>query len=293
MSPHLLIKHKLAAFTGYRGLFDCDCACAAPPNYGPTAAASEKAAQLGYDLGKEQLVEAQRQYGLNKAVSDQVVAKQLALMDQTKQQGDDYYNFNVNTFRPIEQGLAGDANLEGSDARMEEQAGQAAADARRGQAQQANMMVRQGLRYGYSPSKMAAMAGQLAGANSSAVAGAMTGARDRQRNLGWARRMDVTGLGRNLPGASVASYGLANNSGNSAVANQNLAGQGLLSGMAQGAGMQQTGMGQNLAGLNSILQSQSSVYNASQAAQANSGDSGLGGLGSLLGGGASIYTAFA
>jgi hypothetical protein len=255
------------------------------PDYTAMAEASKYAAQLGKELGDAQLAEAKRQYDQNYAVARPVVEAQTGLMKQQQTQGDDYYSYMQNTFRPLEKGMVSQAQHEGSDARMEEQAAQAAADARRGQSQQANMMVRQGLRYGYSPAKMAAMAGQMAGANSSAVAGAMTGARNNQRNIGWARQMDAAGLGRNLTGASQGAYGLSINAGNAAVGNQMQPGNALMTGMAQGAGMKQQGTGQQIQGLGSILSSQTSYANANQGG-------GGGGLGDLIGTGIAAYGAF-
>jgi hypothetical protein len=45
-------------------------------------------------------------------------------------------------------------------------------------------------------------------------ASAMTGARQQADQLGWARRLDAAGLGRNLAGASNAAYGTAGSLGN-------------------------------------------------------------------------------
>lgn len=256
-----------------------------PPDYSQMAAASEKAAILGKELGEAQLAESRRQYDKNMEVANPVIQSQLGLMKQTKEQGDDYYKYMQDTFRPLEKGMVATANREGSDQRLEEMADQATADVRRGQSSQANMMARQGLRYGYSPAKMAMMAGQMAGANASQLAGAATGARNNQRNVGWARQMDAAGLGRNLSGASLGAYGLSNNSGNSAVANSMQPGGQLLSGMAQGAGMQQGGQGQQLQGLGGILSSQSSAYNSGMSNQS----SGLGGLLGVAGLGLKAY----
>ena len=371
-----------------------------PPNYAPMQAASDHAADLGYKLGSEQLAESKRQYELNRGVSDKVSGSQIALMDQAKQQGDDYYNYMVRNQRPVEEelnrqsmapDLAGQAasrdqimaminanagqdvsgragllgysqNAAAQDAidrglitggnqgvynarqgDIEWGVGNAAADARNAQAQQANMMLRQGLRYGYSPAKLAAMAGQMAGANSSQVAGASNMARSQgidqarqlmgtgydmrqatdqrllsalgqdyslrnqtaanqiagltnQRNMGiqdqatnWGRQMDVAGLYRGLAGASQGAYGLANSAGNSAMGNTMQPGNALMTGMAQGAGMQQQGVGQQIGGLGSILGAQGQ-YNSSLMnynAQQNQG----GGLGALLGAGSTLGAA--
>lgn len=279
------------AVKGHRDIFGSDPAPApAPPNYAPMQAASDYAAELGLTLGREQIAESKRQYDLNRAVSDQVVNKQLALMDQTKTQGDDYYNYMANTFRPLEQQMVTTANNEASVARQEEVAAQAAADARRGSTQQQNQLIRQGLRYGWSPQRLASMAGSMAGSQAAQVASATTNARNNQRNLGWARQMDAAGLGRNLAGASQGAYGLTINSGNSAVANSMQPGSQLLTGMAQGAGMQQTGVGQQLGGLGGILNAQGSYNN--MLANYNSQNQGGGMFGALLGAGAQLGSAY-
>jgi len=105
----------------------------------------------------------------------------------------------------------------------------------------------------------------------------------------WARKLDVAGLYRNLPGASQGAYGVSTNAGNAAVANTMQPGGQLLTGMAQGAGFQQTGMGQNITGLGGVLNAQNSYNNmVSQANTAAAGQSGQI-LGAAIGAGAAIY----
>ena len=378
------------------------------PDYAPMQAASDHAAELGYELGNRQLGESYRQYEKNMAVAQPVIDAQLAAMRQNQAQGQDYYDYMVRNQRPVENALnaqsmnpdlggqaAGRAEILGLvnrnagqdvDARarmmgmvdsnagqdaaararmmgfidsnaaqdaseralmtggdagvynarrgdIDWQVGNAAGDARRGQAQNANMMMRQGLRYGYAPARLAAMAGQMATSNASQQAAASNAARTsgiagarglmgqdyamrnqtaaaqlagmgqdydlrnrsnaaqlaglgqdyamrnqtaanqiagqtNNRNYGiqdqsinWGRQMDVAGLYRGLPGASQGAYGLANNAGNSAVANSMQPGNQLLTGMAQGAGMQQQGVGQQLTGLGGVLSAQGSYNN--------------------------------
>ena len=259
----------------------------AAPDSSAVAAASLESAKLGKELGDAQLAEARRQYDENVKVAKPVVEKQIGLMDQQKTQGDDYYKYQTDTFRPLEKDMVAKAALESSDARAEEAASMAAADARRGQTQQTNSMVRQGLRYGYSPAKLAAMAGGMAGANASSVAGATTGARNQQRQLGWAKSMDAAGLGRNLAGASIGAYSGATNAGNAAVGNQMAPGNALMNGMNQSNATTMQGQGIKVGGLGAALNAQTSAYNAGM-----NQDSGMGGLGSLLGGAAAMKTAF-
>lgn len=273
------------------GLFDCDCACAAAPDYSGLANASKDAALIGKQLGDEQLAESKRQYDNNMAVAKPVIDAQLALMNQTKKQGDEYYNYMVAKQRPVEDALNAEAMTGKVDAAtqqaMDEAANTALADSRVGTTQQMNQLIRQGLRYGWSPAKLAAMGGATANANASSQVAAANGARTNARTQNWARRLDVAGLYRNLPGASQGAYGLANASGNGAVGNATSVSGQLLNGMAAGAGTTMTGQGQRISGLGSVLGAQTSYANSVN----QSMNSGGGGLGGILGLGASLLSA--
>ena len=438
------------------------------PDFGPTAAASEKAAQLGYDLGKEQLTESQRQYDLNTAVAKPVVDAQLGIMGQTAQQGDDYYKY-LQEYRPAERQLLYDANglsadqvaeintlraqeeadyqgrlaaarqayendllrsvgvtpppggvfdlsqikdvavpepqygkiglwgpnfprssvsirntrgtevasnqaeidaakqqnalnaqvraslggiqpvgappvsraafdpsrinkdsarsdaltakyisqgqsalqardsaerelLTGSDTSIynnnasdiDAMVGRAVADAQGGYTRSLNQTLRQGRRYGLSGNAVAAGAGNLATSQASAIASAANGTRqqgiDATRNrlntrrsmriqddaANWGKRLDAVGLAKGMPGASQGAYSLATNAGTNAVGNQMAPGAAFMAGNAAGTGTIMQGQGMKMQGLGSILNAQTSMYNAGAA---NSG--GLGGA--LLG----------
>lgn len=90
------------------------------PNYGAVADASVESARIGAELGEKQLAAGEkayndyltewgRQFDENKAVTKPVVDAQVALMKQSKDQGDDYYNYGK-TFRPLEQSMLGVAS---------------------------------------------------------------------------------------------------------------------------------------------------------------------------------------
>ena len=84
----------------------------------------------------------------------------------------------------------------------------------------------------------------------------MTGARTQAEQLGFARRMDVTGLGRNLAGASTAAYGGATSAGSA----------GMNTAMAPG-GQYMQGMGQAGQTYGNILNNQTSQFNTGLNAQ--------------------------
>lgn len=249
-----------------------------PPDYTPVANASKESAEIMAALGREQLAESKRQYENNVAVGKQIVDTQLGIMQQTADQGKDYYDYATKTFRPVEVGLVKAANEFDTNAAKERFARSAAADMEAQQANEQQQAERAAASMGVDPTSGRFRGMQRAGTiiNAANRAGAFTNARERADNLGFARKMDVVGLGRNLPGASAGAYGVANNAGNSAMGNQMAPGQALLSGMSSGAGMTAQGLGMQQQGLSNIAGMQSSNYNAGIANQSS-------GLGTVLG----------
>lgn len=75
-----------------------------PPDYTPVANASKEAAEIAARLGQAQLDEARYQYDANMAIARPVVEAQLGIMQQTADQGRDYYEYGK-TFRPLEQNM--------------------------------------------------------------------------------------------------------------------------------------------------------------------------------------------
>lgn len=255
-----------------------------PPDYTPVANASKESAEIMAKLGQEQLDFAKLQYAENKPILQAIADKQIALQDETLKQGKDYYDYQVSQQRPVEEALNADAMQAGSEAAQEAAAGKAAADVRQGTTRQQNQFLRQAMRYGLSPEKMAAMGASAAAESGLAEASAANQAREKEKTLGYAKKMDVAGLYRGLAGASQGAYGVALNAGNSAGQNTRAPGQDAAAGMSSGAATVAQGRSLYQQGLGSILNSQTSIYNNSQ-------DNGLD-IGSLMKGGAALYTAF-
>lgn len=292
------------------------------PDFTDLANASKYAADVGERLGNRQVDEARRQYDENMKFNKPIVDAQKGLMDETLAQGKDYYEYSKRG-RPVEDALNAESMKDyserdkaerdailGTNAEIEagkygqdiqQQVGQAVGDVRQGTTQQMNQLMRQGMRYGYSPQAMAAQFGSSAAAAGLGQAGAANMARQggianarnmlaqgrsmRQQDdsINWAKKMDVAGLYRGMPGASQGAYGLALGAGNSAMQGNAAPGQSYLQNMATGAGIQQTGQGQRMQGLSSMIGSQTSMYNTGQQVAANAG-SGTGQvLGSLAG----------
>jgi hypothetical protein len=227
-------------------------------------------------LGREQLDFSRQQYAEMMPLARQVYGQQMDAQRQQMDQAQNYFDYQQQTFRPVEQGLVRDAERFSTEGYREQMAGQAAAAAGRAFGVQQEMGQRAMASRGVNPNSGAAMALQAQGNLGLAAqrANAMTGARTQAEQLGFARRMDVTGLGRNLAGASTAAYQGATGAGSA----------GLSSAMAPG-GQRMTGMQQAGQTMGTVLNSQTSAYNAGMAQQ------GLD-VGGLLQGGAAAYTAF-
>jgi hypothetical protein len=206
-------------------------------------------------LGREQLAFSKRQYAEMAPLAQQVYGQQMDAQRQQMDQAQNYFDYQQQTFRPVEQGLVRDAERFSTEGYREQLAGQAAAAAGRAFGVQQEMGQRAMASRGVNPNSGAAMALQAQGNLGLAAqrANVMTGARQQAEQLGFARRMDVTGLGRGLAGASTAAYQGATGAGSA----------GLGSAMAPG-GQYMQGLGQAGQTYGGILGSQTSAYNTAQ-----------------------------
>ena len=254
-----------------------------PPDYTPLAEASAEAARIQAGLGREQLAFAREQYDRMAPVLEGIANNQIAAQNEQMAQARDYYNYQQNTFRPLERSIVADAQRFNTDAYRNEVASQAAADTGRafGVAQAANTRAMRSM--GINPNS-----GAYAGMNNASTlqlaaqrANAMTGSRRQAEQMGYARQLDAAGLGRGLAGASAAAYGGATNAGSQAGLNAQSAGQNYMAGMAPGAGTIGAGQQMQLQGLGNVLNNQTSQY-------INTQDSTLGDIGGILGGAASV-----
>ena len=238
-----------------------------PPDYRPMAEASKETAEIAATLGREQLSENRRQFDANSSVSAPLIAKQGLIMDQSIAQADDYFNYMKSAQRPVEEAINKEAMASGSDQRQAEAADRAVADARSGATSSANMIARQGLRYGFSPDRMAALAGDMSASQGLAEATAANSARTAEKNLGFARKLDAAGLYRGLPGASTAAYGVASGAGSAGVGSQVGVSNQYTQGINAGNNTIMSGRSLYQQGLGNILSAQTSVYGSGQAAQ--------------------------
>ena len=203
-------------------------------------------------IGREQLDFAKQQYAEMAPLARQVAAQQMAAQQQQMRQAQDYYDYQQQTFRPLEQGLVRDAERFNTEDYREGVAREAAAAAGRafGTTQAASQRAQASMGVNPASGRAMSMANQTNLGLAAQRANAMTGARTQAEQLGFARRLDVTGLGRNLPGASTAAYQGANAAGSAGI-NTSMA-----PGSQYGQGMQQAGQTYG-----NILTNQTSQFN--------------------------------
>lgn len=258
-----------------------------PPDYTPLAEASAEAARIQADLGRQQLDFAREQYDRSAPILEGIAQQQMDAQSQQMAQAKDYYDYQVNTYRPLEQSIVADAQRFNTEAYRDQIAGQAAADAGRafGISQQQNQRAMASMGVNPNSGRFAAQQNATGLQQAAVRANAMTGARNQATQMGYARQLDAAGLGRGLAGASAAAYGGASSAGSMAGQNAQSAGQNYMGNMAIGSGTIAAGQNMQIQGLSNVLNNQTSQY-------INTQDSFLGDIGGALGGAASIYTAF-
>ena len=257
------------------------------PDYAPLAAASDKAATIMAGLGEKQLAFSQQMYDENAPLMKDIGQQQKLAMEQQLAQGKDYYDYQKETFRPLEKGIVADAQAFDTDAYRNQLATKAAADAGLafGRTQQANERAMASMGVNPNSGRFQGIGGQAALMQSANRAGAMTGTRERAQQMGHARKMDAAGLGRGLAGASQGAYAGAIGAGSAAGGTFGLAGQQHLGGMAQGSATIGSGLNMQLSGLGNVLNNQTQwAINAPD-------NSLLGNLGGIAGAATSMYTA--
>ena len=257
---------------------------APPPDYAPLAEASTEAARIQAGLGREQLAFAREQYDRSAPILEQIANQQMSAQDEQLAQARDYYDYQRDTYRPLERGLVADAQRFNTEAYRNDLASKAAADTgvAFGQSQAMNRRAMAAMGANPNSGRFAGMQQASGLAQAATRANAMTGARTQADQMGYARKLDAAGLGRGLAGASSAAYGGATNAGSQAGINAQSAGSNYMLGMGQGAGTIANGQQMQLGGLGNILNAQADMYMNSANANAQL-------IGGALGAGAAVY----
>lgn len=258
-----------------------------PPDYSGVAAANEKAAELSYKLGKEQLEWAKETYANDKETYDLLVGKFLEDMDETSAAAAKDRAFYESTFQPLEKQLAEEAaTYDTTDRRNKEMGAAQAGVAQQFDAQRENAQ-RELEAYGIDPTstRYGALDIGVRTAQAAAQAAAGTSASNRVEDTARALRSEAINVGRGYPGQIAGSYQTATQQGNSA---GQLTGQSTsIGGQTMGTAPQYMGLGnQSVAQwgntLNMSYQNQLDRFKANQAASSGWG-SALGLIGGLAG----------
>lgn len=218
------------------------------------AGSSDYAAELADRLGRERLDFERQQYDELSPLARRISEGQIAAQEEQLRQGRDYYDYMTSTFRPLEQGLVQQVRDFNTEAYRERLANQAAEDAARAFGNVQGQTTRGLARMGVAPGSGAAGAqlNQNAIALASQRTGAMTGARTRAEDIGYARQLDAIGIGRGLPGASTAAYGASVGAGSAGLNTAMAPGSQLSGAMGSAASTMLAGTGQRIGGYSTL-----------------------------------------
>lgn len=249
-----------------------------PPDYSGVAAASERSAELNFQLGQEQLAWARETYANDQQIITRVVddaMRRAEVNDAAAAKDRERYEA---IFQPLEDDLARDAQSFSSEERQRQEMEKAQSTVAQNFEAQRRAAIQNLESFGVDPSatRYAALDAGSRVAQAAATAGAGNQARAQTEAIGRALRSEAINVGRGYPGQVAGTYATALQSGNQA-ANSQLAGT--ASGAStMGTGTQWAGLGNQALGtwgntLNMGYQNQLAAadFNSRQS-------SGLGGL---------------
>jgi hypothetical protein len=225
---------------------------------------ADYAADQSYKLGSEQLSFARQQYDELKPIASRISEQQIQAQDEQMRQAKDYYDYQTGTFRPLEQGLVADAQRFDTEAYKETLARDAAAAAGRAFAttQSASQRANASMNVNPNSGRAAGMSNQNDLGLAAMRSNAMTGARNQADQIGYARKLDVTGLGRGLSGASTAAYNSATGAGSAGINTAMAPGGQYNLAYGQGANTIMTGAGQRIQGYANMYNTSGAMVNS-------------------------------
>lgn len=176
-----------------------------------SAESAREIANIQKQTADDYLAFARQQYEELKPILNTVTESQLQTDRENRQRAQEYANYERQTFRPLEQSIVADAQSFNTEARQREFADRAAGDVRSAFGVAREQNARGLAAFGVNPNsgRFASLNNQLSTAEALGVAGAATRARSDAEQLGFARKMDAAGLGRNLATNSSTAYGIS------------------------------------------------------------------------------------
>ena len=188
-------------------------------------------------VAREQLSFSKQQYADMKPIAMEIAGLQADAQRQQMDQAADYYAYQQDTFRPLEQGLVDRAQNMDTEAYRQEMASEASAAAGRAFSTSQAMNNRSMAARGVNPNSGAARgANNAMGLQQAAMrATAMTGARQGARDRADAAQYQAAGLGRGLATNSLQAFQGASGAGSAAMGSYQSPGQQYQAGLS-GAG---------------------------------------------------------
>lgn len=290
--PHDPVARRIAVMKKRNVAFGGKGGKAPDPNPGmiASAEAAREIAGIQKQTADEMLAFYKQQYNDIKPILQQVTQAEMDMMKSNQARADEYADYERTTFRPLEQSIVKEANEYSTAGKREALATQAAGDVNMAFSNARAQESRGLSRLGVNPNsgRFAALNNQLTLGQAATAAGAQTKARVDAENMGFARKMDAAGLGRNLATNASTAYGVSMAAGDAAgktsMAGGTFMGQGY-SGAQQGysGAANSLGTAGNIYG--SEFNARMQGYNAQQAAQGAMWQ----GIGSLVGTGIGAY----
>lgn len=189
-------------------------------------------------VAREQLAFSKQQYADIKPIAMEIAGLQADAQRQQMDQAADYYAYQQDTFRPLEQGLVDRAQNMDTEAYRQEMASEASAAAGRAFSTSQAMNNRSMAARGVNPNSGAARgANNAMGLQQAAMrATAMTGARQGARDRADAAQYQAAGLGRGLATNSLQAFQGATGAGSAAMGSYAAPGSQYMAGLGQAGG---------------------------------------------------------
>ena len=176
-----------------------------------SAESAREIANIQKQTADDYLNFAKSQYEELKPMLASITNSQLQTDAENRARGAEYANYERNTFRPLEQSIVADAASFNTETKQREFADRAAADVKSAFGVARDQSTRGLASFGINPNsgRFASLNNQLSTAEALGVAGAATRARSDAEQMGFARKMDAAGLGRNLASNASTAYGIS------------------------------------------------------------------------------------
>ena len=264
---------------------------AEPADLSPTAKASEKNAQLSFEMQMKQLDWAKDQADKTENILKQLLGPQLKMAQEQWAYGKKDRQDYDKKYKPLEYNLIDEFFAFDSPERSALERGRSMATVQQAFEAHREMARRQLEQYGIDPSqtRSQAMDKNARVQMAMAQAGAANQAELNTEAMGRALRGEAINIGRGLPSQVAQSYGLSLQAGNSALSGQ-------LSGTQMGANTMGTGMQwgqQGLAGLQQSANIHTQNYQNQRAAYDQAAQNSWGAaIGDVVGTGLGVATAF-